>query len=96
MADVRPPAPEPGEKFKKNGKTYVVCPAGACSNEIEGKKIRCRTESCKKPCNCMLLIATDEDRQWVPDPHEPDDDGWYPYDPDIWVYCACVRLEIEP
>jgi hypothetical protein len=94
--DVRPPAPKPGQEFKnKDGQTYVVCDSGTCTNIIEGKKIRCRNEDCKKPCKCMLLIAPG--REWKLDPNDPDDDGWYPYDEDeFWVYCACLRPKVEP
>ena len=92
--DVRPPAPKPGSRFKKDGKTYVVCSDGACANQIEDKKIRCRKDNCKRPCHCMLLIA--RGREWEPDDDEPDADGWYPYDEDeYWVFCACVRPEVE-
>lgn len=94
--DVRPPAPKPESRFQKDGKTYIVCSAGSCENEIRDKKIRCGNVDCKKPCDCMLLIAKIKEREWEPDNDKPDADGWYPYDPDnYWHFCACVRPEVE-
>jgi len=92
--DVRPPAPKPGEEFKRDGETYVVCSSGDCGNDIKGNRIRCRNVDCERPCRCMLLIA--KGRKWELPKNDPDDDGWYPYDEDeFWVFCACLRLKIE-
>ena len=91
--EVRPPAPSPDKEFKKGEETYILCSSGACENKIEGKKIKCDGD-CKKPCKCMLLIA--KGREWELDKHEPDADGWYPYDEDeFWVFCACLRPKVE-
>lgn len=72
--------PKPGDVFKKDKATYVVCETGKCWYDLHEEEagISCWTlyadppaaPRCKAPCECMLLQAStwDDKPKWEPVP----------------------------
>jgi len=88
-----PPKPTPGDKFKKDGKEYVVCGKGTCTlNTAPDVADWCDSDDCdKEDCECWVMIARkkDKDPKWEPwrknskDPKQ--------YDNYLWYCCCCLK-----